>query len=61
MSILSERERVCESCEVYFGFFSEKLGSLKERTEKLQICRREQKSQKYRPDYLCITLNLIDD
>ena len=25
----------------------EKLGSLKERTEKLQICRREQKSQKY--------------
>ena len=54
MSILSERESVCESCEVYFvflvmegNFFSEKLGSLKERTEKLQICRREQKSQKY--------------
>ena len=49
-----ERECVCESCEVYFvflvmegNFFSEKLGSLKERTDKLQIYRREQKSKKY--------------
>ena len=49
------REREYESCEVCFAFFSdrmvfffsEKLGSLKERTEKLQICRRDQKSQKY--------------
>ena len=49
------RERVCVKAAksiLFFlvmegNFFSEKLGSLKERTEKLQICRREQKSQKY--------------
>ena len=55
MSILSDRERVCVKAAksiLFFlvmegNFFSEKLGSLKERAEKLQICRREQKSQKY--------------
>ena len=69
MSILSERERVCVKAAksiLFFlvmegNLFSEKLGSLKERTEKLQICRREQKVKNIRPDYLCITLNLIDD
>ena len=49
-TVLSKTQELTEwaviSCHKSVWLF-EKLGSLKERTEKLQMCRRKQKSQKY--------------